>query len=84
MPLPNPPFADFDSLQFLEGATKRVVKSWIEREEARPIPWAQFRKPLSRSRIGLISSAGVALKGGRPFVKTANERIPGGETPATG
>ena len=59
--------AGFDSLQFLDGASKRVIKAWIEREERKPIPWTPLRRPLSDSRVALISSAGVALKSDRPF-----------------
>jgi len=59
--------ARFDSLQFLDGATKRVIKAWIEREERRPIPWSQLEKPLSECRIALISSAAVALRKGQSF-----------------
>ncbi len=57
----------FDSLQFLDGASKRVIKAWIKREEARPIPWAPMTKPLAEARIAVISSAAVALRRDRPF-----------------
>ena len=70
------PAAGFDSLQFLDGASKRVIKSWIEREERKPIPWAPLRKPLSESRVALISSAGVALKTDRPFDEEGERRNP--------
>lgn len=68
--------AGFDSLQFLDGASKRVVKSWIEREERKPIPWTPLGKPLSESRVALISSAGVALKTDRPFDEEGERRNP--------
>jgi D-proline reductase (dithiol) PrdB len=68
--------AGFDSLQFLDGASKRVIKSWIEREERRPIPWTPLGKPLSEARIALISSAGVALKTDRPFDEEGERRNP--------
>ena len=32
-----------------------------------PVPWAVPRKPLSQSRIGLVSSAGLVLAGQAPF-----------------
>jgi D-proline reductase (dithiol) PrdB len=70
------PAAGFDSLQFLDGASKRVIKSWIEREERGPIPWAPLRKPLGESRVALISSAGVALKTDRPFDEEGERRNP--------
>ena len=60
--------ADFDSLQFLDGASRRVIKSWIAREERRlPIPWAPMRKPLREARVALISSAAVRRTGDQPF-----------------
>lgn len=70
------PTAGFDSLQFLDGASKRVIKSWIEREERKPIPWTPLRKPLGESRVALISSAGVALKTDRPFDEEGERRNP--------
>jgi D-proline reductase (dithiol) PrdB len=58
----------FDSLQFLDGASRRVVKAWIKREQpGRPIPWTPMTKPLRESRVAIISSAAVALHGDRPF-----------------
>jgi len=68
--------AGFDSLQFLDGATKRVIKAWIEREERRPIPWTPLKKPLGECRIALISSAGVALREGEPFDQEGERRNP--------
>ena len=68
--------AGFDSLQFLDGASKRVIKAWIEREERKPIPWTPLRKPLSESRVALISSAGVALKTDRPFDEEGEREEP--------
>ena len=76
--------AGFDSLQFLDGASKRVIKSWIEREEREPIPWTPLHKPLSESRVALISSAGVALKTDRPFDEEGERRNPWWSIPATG
>jgi D-proline reductase (dithiol) PrdB len=69
--------ADFDSLQFLDGASKRVIKSWISREERQlPIPWAPMRKPLSESRVALISSAAVRLRSDRPFDEEGERENP--------
>lgn len=70
------PVGGFDSLQFLDGASRRVIKSWIEREERNPIPWTPLRKPLRQSRIALISSAGVALRADRPFDEEGERRNP--------
>src|SRR5690348_16021421 len=32
-----------------------------------PVPWAPLRKPLSESRLALVSSAGFVLPGQEPF-----------------
>ncbi len=53
---------DIDSYRYISGITKRLVKSWIKMEEPRPIPWTPLAKPLTESRVSLISSAAIALK----------------------
>ena len=70
------PIAGFDSFQFLDGASKRVIKSWIVREKRRTIPWTPMAKPLSTSRVALISSAAVALKSDRPFDEEGERQNP--------
>jgi len=40
-----------------------------------PTPWAKLRKPLSESRLGLVSSAGFVAPGQEPF----DENIRGGD-----
>jgi D-proline reductase (dithiol) PrdB len=57
----------FDSLQFLDGATKRIIKAWAGREETRTTPWTPMTKPLRDSRVAIVSSAAVALRSDRPF-----------------
>jgi D-proline reductase (dithiol) PrdB len=32
-----------------------------------PVPWSPLKKPLSRSRVALVSSAGLVLPGQEPF-----------------
>lgn len=65
-----------DTFQFLDGITKRVVKTWIGMEQPRPIPWAPLTKPLPASTVALISSAGMALKCDRPFDQEGERRNP--------
>src|SRR5512135_3011172 len=45
---------------FVDGPTRKLVRSWIEREPAHQIPWAPMAKPLSACRVALVSSAGIA------------------------
>ncbi len=58
--------ATFDELSvpvrmFLKGYRWRRID---------PVPWAPLRKPLSASRLALISSAGWVLPGQEPFTRT--------------
>lgn len=56
-----------DSYRFTRGATKRLVKSWIQLEVPRQIPWTPLSRPLSDCTVALISTGGIALKTDRPF-----------------
>jgi D-proline reductase (dithiol) PrdB len=40
-----------------------------------PVPWAPLNKPLSESRVGLVSTAGLTLQGQEPF----DDSIKGGD-----
>ncbi len=51
-----------DSYRFINGITKRMIRSWISMEQPRPIPWTPLRKPLSQCTVALLSSAGIALE----------------------
>jgi D-proline reductase (dithiol) PrdB len=67
-----------DSYRFLDFATRQVVKAWVEREACakRPVPWAPMAKPLARSTIALVTTAGVALRSDRPFDEERERRDP--------
>ena len=56
-----------DSYRFVDGMTRRVIKSWVRKEQARPIPWTPLSKAVSECRVALVSSAGVALNEDHPF-----------------
>ena len=56
-----------DSYRFLDFISRQVIKAWVDRERPRDVPWAPLRKPLARSRVAIVSSAGVALKSDAPF-----------------
>lgn len=43
-----------------------AARRW-KREERRDVPWSPARTPLREARIALVTSAGVHLKGDRPF-----------------
>ncbi len=41
-----------------------------------PVPWTALRKPLSRCRVALVTTAGVHLKAQKPFDVAAKEGDP--------
>ncbi len=65
-----------DSYKFVGGVTKRVVRTWIEMEEPRQIPWMPLEKPLSECRVALLSSGGIALKSDQPFDQEGERQNP--------
>ncbi len=65
-----------DSYRFISGITKRMIRSWIGMECARPVPWTPLRKPLAECTVALLSSAGIALKTDRPFDQEGERRNP--------
>ncbi len=65
-----------DSYRFITGITKRMVKTWVGMEKPRPIPWTPLNKKLSECTVAVISTAGIALKGDRPFDQEGERRNP--------
>ena len=65
-----------DSYHFIGGITKRLVKTWIQKEPVREIPWTPLSKPLSACTVALISTAGIALKTDRPFDQQGERENP--------
>jgi hypothetical protein len=64
-----------DSYRFVSGITKRLVRTWIDMEQPRPIPWTPAR-PLRESTVALVSSGAIALKTDRPFDQEGERRDP--------
>ena len=65
-----------DSFRFLDRITAKLVRSWVEIESSKPIPWTPLSKPLEECSIALISSAGLALKSDQPFDQEGEKRNP--------
>ncbi|HSN89595.1 MAG TPA: glycine/sarcosine/betaine reductase selenoprotein B family protein [Anaeromyxobacteraceae bacterium] len=65
-----------DSYRFLDFISRQVIKAWVERERPRPIPWTPLRKPLAQATVALVSSAGIALRGDRPFDQEGERKNP--------
>jgi D-proline reductase (dithiol) PrdB len=57
-----------DSWRFAGSFLQRVLSSRIpDAPDHPPIPWAEVRKPLSESRIALLTTAGVSMRDDAPF-----------------
>jgi D-proline reductase (dithiol) PrdB len=65
-----------DSYRFLDGMTKKLVKSWIGLETGREIPWSPLSKPLEECTVVLVSSAGLALNTDQPFDQEGERQNP--------
>jgi D-proline reductase (dithiol) PrdB len=65
-----------DSFRFINGITRRMIKTWIGLEKPRPIPWTPLAKPLMDCTVALISTAGIALKTDRPFDQEGERQNP--------
>ncbi|RPJ49094.1 MAG: hypothetical protein EHM21_07415, partial [Chloroflexi bacterium] len=63
-----------DSYRFINGITRRMLRTWVEMEKPRPIPLSPLCKPLKESKVALISSAGIALKTDRPVDQEGERR----------
>ncbi len=65
-----------DSYRFITGITRRMVKTWVGMEKPREIPWTPLTKKLSECTVAILVTAGMALKGDRPFDQEGERRNP--------
>jgi D-proline reductase (dithiol) PrdB len=66
-----------DGFRFLDAATRRVMKAWLDREPTpADIPWTPLVKPLRKSRVALISSAGISRLDDVPFDQEGERKNP--------
>jgi D-proline reductase (dithiol) PrdB len=65
-----------DSYRFIGGITARTIKTWIELESPREIPWTPLEKRLPDCKVALISSGGIALKSDQPFDHAGERQNP--------
>jgi hypothetical protein len=56
-----------DSYRFLDGIAKYAMRQWSGIRATAPIQWTPLAKPLSQSRIAIVSSAALALNSDPPF-----------------
>ena len=66
-----------DPYRFLEEALAELLRSNVRYGGiANEIPWAEVTKPLSESRISVVSTAGLSMKGDEPFDMEGERRRP--------
>ena len=65
-----------DSYRFLDFASRQVMKAWAAREKPGAIPFTPLPKPLRECTVALISTAGIARLGDRPFDQEGERRNP--------
>ena len=65
-----------DSYRFVDRFTRRLIRTWIERENVVEIPWTPLSKPLSDCRVALVSTAAIATRDDRPFDQDGERRDP--------
>jgi len=59
---------EVDPWRFTGGFLSKVLSARIPDEPAHPeIPWAGVRKPLAESKLALLSTAGLSMRGDSPF-----------------
>lgn len=58
---------EVDSYRFIGGVTRRVIKSWIAREQPREIPWSPLIRQISECKVSLISSGGIVTVNDEPY-----------------
>ena len=57
-----------DPWRFTGGFLSKILSARIPDEPNHPeIPWAEVRKPLHESKLALLSTAGISMRGDAPF-----------------
>jgi hypothetical protein len=68
---------EVDPWRFAGKFLKGVLSARIPDEPAHPdIPWAPVKKPLAESKVALLSTAGLSMKGDEPFDMEGERRNP--------
>jgi D-proline reductase (dithiol) PrdB len=66
-----------DGYRFLDPISRRVMRAWQTRDGSpASVPWTPMEVPLSRARVALISSAGLARSDDEPFDQDGERRDP--------
>ncbi|MDH3213346.1 MAG: glycine/sarcosine/betaine reductase selenoprotein B family protein, partial [Myxococcales bacterium] len=71
------PRHEVDPWRFAGGFLERVLSARIPDEPSHgPIPWTPVAKPLAASKVALLSTAGISMKGDPPFDMEMERRNP--------
>jgi len=66
-----------DPWRFTGGFLKNILSARIPEEPAHPeIPWTPVSKPLSESKVALLSTAGLSMKGDESFDMEGERKRP--------
>jgi len=66
-----------DGFRFLPPGLAAWIRTLIPKEEfTRPIPWTPVTNPLAQTTVGLVTSAGISLKGDLPFDMEREKKDP--------
>lgn len=66
-----------DPWRFAGSTLTRLLSASIPPESSHPpIPWAAVEKPLGESKLALVSTAGLSMKGAPPFDMELERRDP--------
>ena len=66
-------------LETLAEPVRQMMLAWpcIDNDEA---PWTPMAKRLSRARVALVTTAGLHVRGGKPFIQDKAMPLDGGDT----
>ena len=68
---------EVDAWRFAGSTLQRLLSAAIpEKPALREIPWTPVTKPLRESRVALLSTAGLSMRGDRPFDMEGERRQP--------
>jgi D-proline reductase (dithiol) PrdB len=68
---------EVDPARFLDAAAAASLATRIAAQPPHPpIPWTPVRKPLAESRVALLSTAGISMRGDAPFDLESERRHP--------
>jgi D-proline reductase (dithiol) PrdB len=72
-----PASRETDPWRFLDpGAAATTAARIAEQPPHPPIPWARVTKPLPASKVALVSTAGISMRGDTPFDMESERRRP--------